>query len=153
MSPDGLLVICIHFYDRPSPIFLSLVRRGILRITALVHDIGHGPFCHFFDDNYLHGFGLSHEKLGQIIVREHLGPLIKNPPRSVRPVRPGRGNESRSYRPRDLEREGQGQFPHSTLDQCLQPVISEATADNLDYVRTRCLHVRRRGQDQSISLG
>ena len=53
-----------------------------LRITALVHDIGHGPFCHFFDDNFLHGFGLSHEKLGQIIVREHLGPLIKKIRRS-----------------------------------------------------------------------
>jgi HD superfamily phosphohydrolase len=31
-----------------------------LRVTALVHDIGHGPFCHFFDDNYLHAFHASH---------------------------------------------------------------------------------------------
>jgi HD superfamily phosphohydrolase len=39
-----------------------------LRVTALAHDIGHGPFCHFFDDNYLHAFDASHEKLGQIII-------------------------------------------------------------------------------------
>ena len=55
-----------------------------LRVTALVHDIGHGPFCHFFDDNYLHALQASHEKLGQIIIRDHLGlHHPKNPPQSV----------------------------------------------------------------------
>ena len=53
-----------------------------LRVTALVHDIGHGPFCHFFDDNYLHALHASHEKLGQIIIRDYLGPIIQKIRRS-----------------------------------------------------------------------
>src|SRR5512145_1000245 len=50
--------------------------------TGFVHDIGHGPFCHFFDDNYLHALHMSHEKLGQLIIRDHLGPLIRKIRRS-----------------------------------------------------------------------
>ncbi len=57
--------------DVPSANFVE----ELLRVTALVHDIGHGPFCHFFDDNFLHAHGLTHERLGQIIIREHLAPL------------------------------------------------------------------------------
>ncbi|MBI5316767.1 MAG: HD domain-containing protein, partial [Nitrospirae bacterium] len=64
--------------DLPSPNFVE----EFLRVTALVHDIGHGPFCHFFDDNFLHAHGLTHERLGQIIIREHLAPLIKKIRRS-----------------------------------------------------------------------
>ena len=65
-------------HDVPSANFVE----ELLRITALVHDIGHGPFCHFFDDNFLHAFHASHEKLGQIIIREYLGPLIRKIRRS-----------------------------------------------------------------------
>ena len=35
-----------------------------LRVAALLHHIGHGPFGHFFDDNYLSQFDLTHEKVG-----------------------------------------------------------------------------------------
>src|SRR6266498_1392868 len=62
----------------------------LLRVTALVHDIGHGPFCHFFDDNFLKAFGLTHERLGQVIIREHLGPIIRRIRRSPSgPLAPG----------------------------------------------------------------
>src|SRR5262245_23771897 len=44
--------------DVPSANFVE----ELLRITALVHDIGHGPFCHFFDDNFLQRYHLTHER-------------------------------------------------------------------------------------------
>lgn len=118
--------------DVPSPAFVE----EFLRITALVHDIGHGPFCHFFDDNYLHGFGLSHEKLGQIIVREHLGPIIKKIRRS--PSGPfARGEELNPDLIAHviLKEKGKDNSRIPRWINVLQPVISGSyTADNLDYV-------------------
>ncbi|MDP9132541.1 MAG: HD domain-containing protein [Nitrospirota bacterium] len=118
--------------DVPSAAFVE----EFLRITALVHDIGHGPFCHFFDDNYLHGFGLSHEKLGQIIVRDHLGPLIKKIRRSPSGLF-ARGEELNPDLIAHviLKEKGKDNARIPRWINFLQPVISGSyTADNLDYV-------------------
>jgi HD superfamily phosphohydrolase len=53
-----------------------------LRIAALLHDVGHGPFGHFFDSHFLADFDLTHEKLGAIIIRRELGELIRSIRRS-----------------------------------------------------------------------
>ncbi len=46
---------------------------SLLRISALFHDSGHGPFCHFYDDHVLKTrFGISHERISQEIIR---GPM------------------------------------------------------------------------------
>ena len=55
--------------DCPSAPFIE----EYMRITGLLHDVGHGPFGHFFDDNFLSAFNLTHEDLGQVIIRDQLG--------------------------------------------------------------------------------
>ncbi|MFL5667853.1 MAG: HD domain-containing protein, partial [Chloroflexota bacterium] len=59
-----------------------------LRMAGLLHDVGHGPFAHFFDERFLARFPaptdprrpgaktLTHEDLSQLIIERELGPLI-----------------------------------------------------------------------------
>ena len=119
--------------DCPSANYIE----ELLRVTALLHDVGHGPFGHFFDDNYLEQFGLTHEKLGQHIIKTELAEIIKAIHRSPN----GEFAKKEKLDPEQIAfLIGKGAQPASSTKKqqwlvFLQPLLSGIyTVDNLDYV-------------------
>src|SRR3989304_3454514 len=67
---DSLKEVCP---DVPSRGYVE----SLMRLAALLHDVGHGPFGHFFDKNYLADYDLTHETIGREIIRRDFADLIR----------------------------------------------------------------------------
>ena len=110
---------------------------SLLRAAVLTHDIGHGPFCHFFDDNFLDDFNLTHEKIGQAIIRKELAPILKRIRRSPGGVfAPGEAlnpDHVAFLIHKDASFKTPKEYPRWLV--MLKPLFwGIFTADNLDYV-------------------
>jgi len=64
-----------HFQNRPPPFSIW---RNSSPGRAPSMNIGHGPFCHFFDEQYRARFNTNHEEIGQThYPRKKISSLLK----------------------------------------------------------------------------
>ena len=119
------------FPDAPSPACVE----ETLRLAGLLHDVGHGPFGHFFDREVLAQWGVDHEDVGRRLVTVELADMIG----SLRASPSGRFAAGESVDPRWIAwvmapADMPDYTPPAWLRACKPMLCGPATVDNLDYV-------------------
>jgi HD superfamily phosphohydrolase len=119
------------FPDAPSPACVE----ETLRLAGLLHDVGHGPFGHFFDHEYLAEYGIDHEDIGRHLILNQLADVIGSLRHSpTAPFEPGEHMDPRWVAWVMAPAELPGYTPPGWLRACKPILCGPATVDNLDYV-------------------
>lgn len=104
--------------------------REIVRLAALLHDIGHGPFSHLFEEvlRKLNGAKMGHEKVSTMIVREdeQVSGLLGNKAEMVAQL---------------LEHQPVDGWTESDSTLATDIVSGPLDADKMDYLRRDSYHV------------
>jgi HD superfamily phosphohydrolase len=141
---DSLQEVCP---DVPSRGYIE----SLARMGALLHDVGHGPFGHFFDEHFLSDFDLTHETLGAKIIEQELGPLLRRIRRNPNTrladhetldpaevafliVRPGKTIHRSTASPAATTEDAQPVGPPRWLELLRSLFCGIYTVDNMDFV-------------------
>lgn len=129
----------VHLYPTLSALHpetpSAAVVEETLRLAGLLHDVGHGPFGHFFDENYLSRWSLDHEVIGRRLIERELAPLIEGVRSSPRgDFGPGESIDPRWVSYLISTDELEGFTPPGWLGALRPCLVGPFSADNMDYV-------------------
>jgi len=136
-APPSRAPTAVGVVDLPDRGALTVhpsARRHASGVTIL-QDVGHGPFGHFFDQQYLKQYGIDHEVIGRHLVTGPLADLIDQ----MRTSPSGRFAQGEQIDPQWVawvmaDADIPGYHPPAWLRACKPMLCGPATVDNLDYV-------------------